>query len=182
MVLHVFISFLGGVPLCILYGLYSGTSLGGTTRGILGGFPGRVLSYSTSGRYFTHFPLRSSSLVFKEALRVLMDFGLTIRLWMRWGRVVILNSELGTEISEFRVVELLSVVRHQGFGDAKPAYDGSPHEITYFLLCDRGQRLGFSPLGEIIHCDDYELTLALSKGQRSQYVQTPLLERPGACD
>ena len=44
MVLHVFISFLGGVPLCILYGLYSGTSLGLTTRGILGGFPGRVLS------------------------------------------------------------------------------------------------------------------------------------------
>ena len=45
MVLHVFISFLGGVPLCILYGLYSGTSLGGTTHGILEGFPGRVLSY-----------------------------------------------------------------------------------------------------------------------------------------
>ena len=46
MVLYVFISFLGGVPLCIPYGLYSGTSLGGTTRGILGGFPGRVLSKS----------------------------------------------------------------------------------------------------------------------------------------
>ena len=44
MVLHVFTSFLGGVPLCIPYGLYSGTSLGGTTRGILGEFPGRVLS------------------------------------------------------------------------------------------------------------------------------------------
>ena len=44
MVLHVFISFLGGVPLCIPYGWYSGTLLGGTTRGILGGFPGRVLS------------------------------------------------------------------------------------------------------------------------------------------
>ena len=43
MVLHVFISFLGGVPLCIPYGLYGGTSLGGTTRGILGGFPGQVL-------------------------------------------------------------------------------------------------------------------------------------------
>ena len=43
MVLQVFISFLGGVPLCIPYGLYSGTSLGGTTRGILEGFPGRVL-------------------------------------------------------------------------------------------------------------------------------------------
>ena len=44
MVLHVFISLLGGVPLCIPYGLYSGTSLGGTTRGTMEGYPGRVLS------------------------------------------------------------------------------------------------------------------------------------------
>ena len=44
MVLNVFISFLGGVPLCIPYGLYSGTSLGGTTRGFLEGFSSRVLS------------------------------------------------------------------------------------------------------------------------------------------
>ena len=44
MVLYVFISLLGGVPLCIPYGLYSGTSLGGTTRGTLEGYPGRVLS------------------------------------------------------------------------------------------------------------------------------------------
>ena len=46
MVLHVFTSFLGGVPLCIPYGLYGGTSLGGITWGILGGFSGRVLSIS----------------------------------------------------------------------------------------------------------------------------------------
>ena len=39
-VMHVFTSFLGGVPLCIPYGLYSGTSLGGTTRGILEGVSG----------------------------------------------------------------------------------------------------------------------------------------------
>ena len=44
MVLHVFTSFLGGVLLCIPYGLYSGTSLGGTTQGTLEGYPGRVLS------------------------------------------------------------------------------------------------------------------------------------------
>ena len=51
MVLHVFTSFLGGVPLCIPYGLYSGTSLGGTTWRTLGGYPGRVLSRGTeSGR------------------------------------------------------------------------------------------------------------------------------------
>ena len=42
--LHVFTSFLGGVPLCIPYGLYNGTSLSGTTQGILEGYPGRVLS------------------------------------------------------------------------------------------------------------------------------------------
>ena len=42
--LHVFTSFLGEVPLCIPYGLYSGTPLGGTTQGILEGYPGRVLS------------------------------------------------------------------------------------------------------------------------------------------
>ena len=44
MVLHVFTSFLGGVPLCIPYGSYSGTSLGGTTWRTLEGHSGRVLS------------------------------------------------------------------------------------------------------------------------------------------
>ena len=48
MVLHVFISLLGGVPLCIPYGLYSGTSLGGTTRGTLEGYPSRALSLRLS--------------------------------------------------------------------------------------------------------------------------------------
>ena len=44
MVLHAFTSLLGGVPLCIPLGLYIGTPLGGTTRGTLEGYPGRVLS------------------------------------------------------------------------------------------------------------------------------------------
>ena len=43
-VLHVFTSFLGGVPLCIPYGSYNETLLGGTTQGILEGYPGLVLS------------------------------------------------------------------------------------------------------------------------------------------
>ena len=44
MVLHVFTSFLGGVPLCIPYGSYSRTLLGGTTWRTLEGYSGRVLS------------------------------------------------------------------------------------------------------------------------------------------
>ena len=43
-VVHVFTSFLGGVPLCIPYGSYNGTPLGGTTKGILEGYPSWVLS------------------------------------------------------------------------------------------------------------------------------------------
>ena len=43
--MHVFTFFLkNGVPLDVPQGLYSGTSLGGTTWGILGGYLGRVLS------------------------------------------------------------------------------------------------------------------------------------------
>ena len=44
MVLHVFTSLLGGVLLCIPYGLHSETSVGGTTWITLGGYPSRVLS------------------------------------------------------------------------------------------------------------------------------------------
>ena len=101
---------------------------------------------------------------------------------MCWRRVIILNSELSTEIFEFAVVELFSVVWYQGSWDTKPAYDGSPYEIAYLLFCDCGQGLSLSPFGEIIHCDDDEFTLAFSQGQRSQYIQTPLLEGSGTCD
>ena len=66
------------------------------------------------------------------------DFGLSVRLQMCWERVVILNSELSTEIFEFGVVELLSVVQHQGSWDTKPAYDGSPYKIAYLMFCDCG--------------------------------------------
>ena len=44
MVLYVFTSFLGGVPLCIPYESYSGTLLGGTTWRTLEGYSGQVLS------------------------------------------------------------------------------------------------------------------------------------------
>ena len=98
---------------------------------------------------------------------------------MCWGRVIIFNSELGTEFSEFNVVELFSVVRYQRSWDTKPAYDGSPYEITYLLFCDCGQGLDLNPFGEVIYYDDDEFTLALSEGQRSQYIQTPLWKGQG---
>ena len=89
---------------------------------------------------------------------------------MSWGRVVVLDPELGIEILELRIVELLPIVRHQGSWDAKLANYGAPDKAAYLLLCDNSQRFGFGPFGEIIHCYDDEFALAFSNGQRSQYV------------
>ena len=101
---------------------------------------------------------------------------------MSWGRVVVFDFELGTEIPELRIVELLPIIRHQGSWDAKPANSGMPNEVAYLLFCDSGQRFGLDPFGEIIHYYDEKFALALSNGQRSQYVYPPLLKRPRACN
>ena len=86
---------------------------------------------------------------------------------MCWGLVVVLDPELDTKISEIEIVELLSIVGHQGSWDTKPENYGPPNKVAYLLFCDSGQRFGFSRFGEIIHCYDDELALALPNGQRS---------------
>ena len=89
---------------------------------------------------------------------------------MSWGRVLVLDPELSTEIPELRIVELLPIIRHQGFWDAKPANYRALDKAVYLLFCDSSQRFGFGPFGEIIHCYDDKFALAFSNGQRSQYV------------
>ena len=88
---------------------------------------------------------------------------------MSWGEVLVPDPELGIEIPELRIVELLPIIRHQGPWDIKPAYYGAPNEVVYLLLRDGSQGLGFCPFGEVIHCYDDKFALALSNGQRSQY-------------
>ena len=89
---------------------------------------------------------------------------------MSWGRVLVLDPELGTEIPELRIVELLPIIRYQGPWDTKPSYYGMPNEVAYLLFRDGSQGLGFCPFGEVIYCYDDEFALALSYGQSSQYV------------
>ena len=101
---------------------------------------------------------------------------------MSWGRVVVLDPELGIEIPELRIVELLPIIRYQGSRNTKPVNYGTLNEVAYLLFCDSSQRFGFGPFGEIIHCYDDKFALARSNGQRSQYVQPPLLKGSGACD
>ena len=98
------------------------------------------------------------------------------------GRVIVLDPELGTKILELGIIKLPSIIGHQSSWDTKLAYYGTPHKIAYFLFCDSSQRFDLSPFGEVIYCNDDEFALTLPNGQRFQYVQTPLLERLGACD
>ena len=55
---------------------------------------------------------------------------------MSWGRIVILDSEVGAKVLEFQVVELISIIRYQCFGDSEPAYYGTPNKVSYLLLGD----------------------------------------------
>ena len=55
---------------------------------------------------------------------------------MSWGRIVILDSELGAKVFKFQVVKLLSIIKYQCFWDFEPAYYGMPNEVMYLFLGD----------------------------------------------
>ena len=55
---------------------------------------------------------------------------------MSWGLVVILDTELGVEISELGIIELFPIIRYQGSRDSEPANYGTPDKVTYLLLGD----------------------------------------------
>ena len=48
----------------------------------------------------------------------------------------ILDSELGAEISELRVVELFSIIRYHVSRDFEPTYYGPPNKVSHLLLSD----------------------------------------------
>ena len=55
---------------------------------------------------------------------------------MSWGRVVVLDSELGVEILENRIIELFPIIRHEGPRDPEFAYYRMPDEVAYLMFCD----------------------------------------------
>ena len=66
--------------------------------------------------------------------------------------------------------------------NSKPADNVSPDEVCAFGLGDRGQRLGFYPLGEVIYRYDNKLSLCPSGLERSDQVYSPFCEWPGVDD
>ena len=55
---------------------------------------------------------------------------------MSWGQVVVLDSKLGAEIPELKIVELFPVIRHEGPWYPEPAYYRKLDEVAYLLFCD----------------------------------------------
>ena len=50
--------------------------------------------------------------------------------------MVILDSELGIEVSELKIVELFPIIRYQGFRDSELAYYGLPNKVTHLFIGD----------------------------------------------
>ena len=50
--------------------------------------------------------------------------------------MAVLDSELGAEIPELRIVDLFPIIRHEGPRDPKPAYYRTLDEVAYLLFCD----------------------------------------------
>ena len=55
---------------------------------------------------------------------------------MSRGRVVVLDSELGAESPELKIVELFPVIRHEGPQDPESAYYRTLDEVAYLLFYD----------------------------------------------
>ena len=83
---------------------------------------------------------------------------------MSWGRIVILDPELGAKDFESLVVERFSILLYQCFWDSKPIDYGPPNEDAHFLLGDCRQWLGLSPFSEVVHFYNIELALTLPNG------------------
>ena len=96
---------------------------------------------------------------------------------MSWGRIVILDPELGAKAFESLVVELFSIVLYQCFWDSEPTDYGPSNEVAHFLLGDCCQWLGLSPFSEVVHSYNNELALTLPNRKGPEYVQSPLLKR-----
>ena len=89
---------------------------------------------------------------------------------MSWGRIVILDSELGAKVFEFLVIELLSIIRYQCFWDFEPANYGLPNKVAYLFLNDCCQQLGLCPFGEVVHSYNGKFALTSFNGQGAEYV------------
>lgn len=90
------------------------------------------------------------------------------------GEIVVLDPQLLTEISEYIVVELLSIIRDEDPGDFEAAHDAFPNEAPNILFYDSGQRFYLDLLGEVVNPYNKKLELLYFHGEVSHYIK-PLL-------
>jgi len=90
-------------------------------------------------------------------------------------------SHLLIEVLQLLVDKLTAVVDDDRVEEAKTTYDVASDERVDLPSGDVSQSLCFDPLGEVVHCYEYEFLLRSANRERSDDVHAPLSERPWSC-
>ena len=77
---------------------------------------------------------------------------------------------------------MLPVVSDDGMRDTELKNNVLPNEVCAFGLGDSRLWLSLYPLGEVINCDDSELSLSTDGQEWSDQLYTPLCKRPRTND
>ena len=90
-----------------------------------------------------------------------------------------LNFELSAKFRNHSIIEIGSIIGDDPFRDTILAYEVVSDESGYHILCDRGKRSGFDPLGEIINSDQNE-AMSIGSGwlDLSNHVKAPHCKWP----
>ena len=81
---------------------------------------------------------------------------------------MILDPQLLAKISDCVIIVLLSIIKDDDLRDSEAANDALPNEVLNIFLCD----------SEVVNPYDEEFELPYNNGEGSNYVQSPLGERP----
>ncbi|GKE72124.1 hypothetical protein Tco_1534165 [Tanacetum coccineum] len=90
--------------------------------------------------------------------------------------------QLFTPILEWVVVELFTVVRNYFPWETEAAYYVVPHELLHLIAGDCRHGFRLYPFREIVHNDYKKLDLSWSLQERTNYVNSPLVEWPRSRD
>ena len=106
------------------------------------------------------------------------DICLSVSLGMVDQRETVLDSKLGTEVSELYVIKLASIVDDEYEWDIDLDNDIFLNKLLHLGFDDHGQWISFHPLGEVVNGHDEEPSLFHHHGERAEDVNPLLGEGP----
>ncbi|KAM1522324.1 hypothetical protein ACFX13_012627 [Malus domestica] len=96
---------------------------------------------------------------------------------MSWGGKTLVDVELRAEHPELIVAKLSLVISDNRIGNAEFAKNVPPYKVFYFLLSNGCQGFYFSPLYELVNCNDCIANLALLCRDWADQIKSSLSER-----